>query len=180
MLKIGTINLNGETWHLNRKIPRISRSILDKQKIKQQMTDVLNTQFGKILESKEYDIIAVQELVYISEHYSKIENQINEKGYSLITPEKDILIKNTHFITAFIIKNEIKDKIKPYDNSIENNRFIIIKLLIEDEKEIAILNVHVNSNCEDEGIVSKESIQNVINTIKEEVFGLIILGDFNA
>lgn len=106
MLRIGTINLNGEIWNLNQKLPRISKKIIDQQKIKEQMTDVVKIQLGKILESDRYDLLAVQELVYFNKYFSEIKSEIERKDYDLITPKS--LGKYTHFTTAFIVKKRLE------------------------------------------------------------------------
>lgn len=172
MLKIGTLNLNGEMWNLNGKWPRISKKIIDPEYIKEQMTDAVITQLGKILNKKEYDIIAIQELVYIQEHFSKIKKMIDNENYVLITPNS--LGGNIHFTTAFIVKKNIEKKVKARVDYNWNNRFMAIDVETKDGI-IAVCNFHISKDN-----ISKR-VEDVINKLKEkEVSKFIILGDFNA
>lgn len=57
-LKIGTLNLNGEMWSL------IKRLRLPVDAIQEKLMDKLEEGLSKLLKNGNYDIIAVQELVY--------------------------------------------------------------------------------------------------------------------
>lgn len=175
MIRIGTINLNGEMWNLNRKLPRVSRKIIDQQKIKEQMTEVTKTQLGKILKSKKYDILAIQELVYFNPYFSEIKSKIESEQYELMFPEN--LGSHTHFTTAFIVKNELKMCLKKIDNFSENNR-LIAKKIVTETGEITLCNVHMNTCGKDDGAVREDDVYKLLKESKLSKF--IILGDFNA
>lgn len=176
MLRIGTINLNGETWNLNQKLPRISKKIIDPQKVKEQMTDVVKIQLGKILESERYDILAIQELVYFKPFFSEIKSAIERKGYKLITPES--LGEYTHFTTAFIVKNKIEESIIKSNFFSETNRFMTRNIKTQDNQIITLFNIHINTWNEEIESVREDVVYNILNESKVSKF--IILGDFNA
>lgn len=107
-LKIATLNLNGETfWSINRR-PRLPQDLFNIKEIKEALVDKIKDGLENILNNDTndtYDIIAIQELVYISDYYNDIKDVIEENGYQLIIPKE---LKNTHFTVGFIVKNDIK------------------------------------------------------------------------
>ncbi len=167
LIKIATLNFNGETfWSINRR-PRLPQKFFDIMKIKEKLIALIETELGGILEGKSYDIIAIQELINSSKEKDKIEKIIKKHGYILMTPEVD---SNTHFTVGFIVKDNkfkksiIKKCIGCPGNILSKNRVAILDIIIKD-KEYSIINMHVNNHK----ICIPASDGNVI-----------LLGDLNA
>lgn len=155
-LKIATLNLNGETfWSINRR-PRLPQDLFNIEKIKKALVDKIIIGLNNILNNGTYDIIAIQELVYISDYYNDIKDVIEENGYQLIIPEN--LGKNTHFTVGFIFKDD-EDEDEDEDIVIENipiennvllneipmNKIICYKYT-KNGTSYEILNVHLTIN----------------------------------
>lgn len=178
-LKIATLNLNGETfWSINRR-PRLPQDLFNIKEIKKALVRKIKKGLKNILNNDNYDIIAIQELVYISDYYNDIKDVIEENGYQLIIPEK---LKNTHFTVGFIVKKGIKPKNTPIENNellneIPKNKIICCKFT-KNEISYEILNVHLTKHTED----IKNALLDFLSSNNNDNNNVIriLLGDFNA
>lgn len=179
-LKIATLNLNGETfWSINRR-PRLPQDLFNIKEIKQALVDKIKDGLKNILNNGTYDIIAIQELVYISRYYNDIKDVIEGKGYQLIIP-KD-LGKNTHFTVGFIVKKGIKPKNTPIENNVLLNEIPMNKIIrckfTKNGISYEILNVHLTKHTED----IKNALLDFLSSSNNDNNNVIriLLGDFNA
>ena len=176
-LKIATLNLNGETfWSINRR-PRLPQDLFNIKEIKQALVDKIKDGLKNILNNDTYDIIAIQELVYISDYYEAIKKVIEENGYQLIIPEN--LGENTHFTVGFIFKDDEDEDIVIENNELNEipmNKIIRCKFT-KNGISYVILNVHLTKHTEDikNGLCYFLSQNNDNNNVIR-----ILLGDFNA
>lgn len=176
-LKIATLNLNGETfWSINRR-PRLPQDLFNIKEIKQALVDKIKDGLKNILNNDTYDIIAIQELVYISDYYEAIKKVIEENGYQLIIPEN--LGENTHFTVGFIFKDDEDEDIVIENNELNEipmNKIIRCKFT-KNGISYEILNVHLTKHTEDikNGLCYFLSQNNDNNNVIR-----ILLGDFNA
>ena len=176
-LKIATLNLNGETfWSINRR-PRLPQDLFNIKEIKKALVKKIKDGLEKILIEGTYDIIAIQELVYISDYYEAIKKVIEGKGYQLIIPKK---LKNTHFTVGFIVKNDIKNT--PIENNvllneIPKNKIIRCKFT-KNGISYEILNVHLTKHTDD----IKNALLDFLSSNNNDNNNVIriLLGDFNA
>jgi len=165
-MRIASINLNGETWNLNNKKPRLPKDVFDIESIKNSMTYRVKNGLSKLLDTKQYDIIAIQELVNIRKYREEIETVINSHGYKLIVPTK--LTPRTHFTIGFIVKEGIC--VYTPEIEIENhNKQIAIDCAFKGIK-FTLLNLHITNDY--------EKIKDIISKYKEK--RIIFLGDMNA
>lgn len=177
-LKIATLNLNGETfWSINRR-PRLPQDLFNIKKIKEALVDKIKIGLKNILIEGTYDIIAIQELVNISDYYEAIEKVIKENGYQLIIPKN--LRTRTHFTVGFIVKEDIKIENITIENNvlkeIPNNKKFFCEF-IKNGISYEFLNVHLTKHTDDikNGLCYFLSQNNDNNNVIR-----ILLGDFNA
>lgn len=173
-IKIASLNLNGETWNLNNKKPRLPKDLFDTEKIKKSLTDKLLLGLYRLLKTNEYDVIAVQELVYFFNHLNEIKELIKTLNYELIIPDK--IGKGTHFTVGFIVRKESTIKIETIKNLeglTPHNRQVMIKCNIK-EINFILLNLHINKK------EHYKAIKEYISDEKGNKDNIIILGDMNA
>ena len=115
-LKIGTINLNGNSFRFAFQ-PKIPNRAYDRNAIKNNMFMILMEGIEKIL--THYDIIAVQELISEKKYLNILEAFISQNNYKLIYAP----IRNAHFLSAFIVSENIKTVL----NNFCSNRFLSIE-----------------------------------------------------
>lgn len=197
-LKIATLNLNGETfWSINRR-PRLPQDLFNIKEIKKALVDKIKDGLENILNygtkdglnnilnndtnNDTYDIIAIQELVYISDYYNDIKDVIEENGYQLIIPKN--LGEHTHFTVGFIVKKGKGIKIDSISiennvllNEIPMNKIIRCKYT-KNEISYEILNVHLTKHTED----IKNALLDFLSSNNNDNNNVIriLLGDFNA
>lgn len=185
-LKIATLNLNGETfWSINRR-PRLPQDLFNIEKIKKALVRKIKKGLNNILNNDTnndtYDIIAIQELVYISDYYNDIKDIIEENGYQLIIPKN--LGEHTHFTVGFIVKKGKGIKIDSISiennvllNEIPMNKIIRCKYT-KNEISYEILNVHLTKHTED----IKNALLDFLSSNNNDNNNVIriLLGDFNA
>ena len=70
-INIATLNLNGETWWSINRRPRLPQKLFNIQYIKKELTKSCIIRLGEILKKEDYDVIAVQELVYSKKEREK-------------------------------------------------------------------------------------------------------------
>ncbi len=154
-MKIATLNLNGETWWSINRRPRLPQSLFDITKLRKTMTCKTAQGLNGILSKKEYDIIALQELIYSQEERETIKNAIEEirndddqPSYKLVLPNK--LGANVHFTVGFIVRSNLNPQLDcRWENSehdcLSKNRRADLKFEIE-KKNYYIINIHVNNH----------------------------------
>lgn len=191
-LKIGTLNLNGEAWWLINKM-RIPHSW--KEAIKENLTTRTIDGLSKLLEGEKYDIIAIQELVWISDYFKIFEELIKEKGYELKKPRN--IAGNTHFTVAFIFKKELGCEYHYKEPNLdwnECNKLLAVDYIINNninnkKMEFTIVNMHLTGKFYDETkeitdkkISTNGRFYNMAQKIAKENSEkkIILLGDFNT
>lgn len=188
-LKIATLNLNGETFCSINRRPRLPQDLFNIKEIKEALVDKIKKGLKNILNNDTndtYDIIAIQELIYISDYYNDIKDVIEENGYYQLIIPKD-LGKNTHFTVGFIVKKGIDiDNISIENITIENNVLlneipmnkIICCKFTKNEISYEILNVHLTKHTED----IKNALLDFLSSNNNDNNNVIriLLGDFNA
>lgn len=186
-LKIATLNLNGETfWSINRR-PRLPQDLFNIEEIKEALVDKIKKGLENILNNGTYDIIAIQELVYISDYYEAIKKVIEENGYQLIIPEN--LGEHTHFTVGFIVKkgkgidiDNIPIENIPIENNVLLNEIPMNKIICckytKNETSYEILNVHLTKHTDD----IKNALLDFLSSNNNDNNNVIriLLGDFNA
>lgn len=165
-IRIASINLNGETWNLNNKTPRLPVSIFDKQSIKDKLTRILIKGLESILQTQKYDIIAIQELVYSSKERNQIENVVRNCGYTLRLPS---LSGSTHFTAGFILKGEYDAAERLEIENFKHNKYCKLACNI-DGNAFQIINLHITEDY--------NKVKNLIQENKDE--RVIVVGDMNA
>lgn len=164
-MKVATLNLNGATIGTINRRPRLSEELFNIQKIKESLIE--RTKFGleKILEKKDIDIIAIQELINSQAEKNVLKQIIEDKDYRLIIPE---ISGYTKFTVGFIVKKDsiIIENIA-HDEELKSffkNRAAILDFKIDGES-YSIINLHINNH--------NVSIPNLEGNV-------ILLGDLNA
>lgn len=174
-LKIATLNLNGETWRSINRRPRLPQKLFNIQSIKEELTNLTKTGLENLLKGGEYDVIAIQELIYstkeredIKTTIEKVTDENNQTLYELLLPNN--LGGHEHFTVGFIVKKRFcanlinENKINNSENILVKNRIAVLELTIN-KKKYSIINMHVNNHKID------------IPTATENK---ILLGDMNA
>lgn len=148
VLKIATLNLNGETWFSINRRPRLPQKLFSIQSIKNELTNLTKTGLENLLKGGEYDVIAIQELIYSQNERNAIKTAIegvtdasNKQVYKLLLPNN--LAGNTHFTVGFIVKEQLCAELK--NENQEKNRISVLELIIN-EKKYSIINMHVNNH----------------------------------
>lgn len=162
-MKIATLNLNGATIRSINRRPRLPDDLFNINTIKQKLVERTNFGLEKILEKKDLDIIAIQELINSQEEKNILKKSIEAKGYRLFIPE---VSGSTHFTVGFIVKEDfIANECKLFEgNSLTINREAILEFEINGES-YSIINFHVNDHD--------------ISFLKPEG-NVVLLGDMNA
>lgn len=175
-ITIASLNLNGETWNLNNKMLRVSKKLLNADLIIKEMTKSTQQGLGNILNSRLYDIIAVQELVYFYEYHNDIKECIESNGYKLIEP---LISGRTHFTVGFIIKNELERHIISDEKDVvtkrETNRFSTLKIR-NGNVVLDIINVHIKEGKNTPVFIYEYLKKSNIN----EESQCVLVGDFNS
>lgn len=184
-MKIGTLNLNGETWNLNNKKPRLPECLFDINYIKTRLTEKLSIGLLNLLQKEEYDIIAIQELVFIQDIFNDIKKVVEDETknyYTLVVPnfneaKKSCKIKRTpHFTVGYIIKTELIHccEFESLDEFILNRHFICTYKSKKGIPAFKMINLHIPCG-------NKEQYENLYNLLsKVEAEDIIILGDLNT
>lgn len=162
VLKIATLNLNGETWLSINRRPRLPQKLFSIQSIKNELTNLTKTGLENLLKGDKYDVIAIQELIYSQKERNVIKTAIegvtdasNKQLYKLLLPNN--LGGNTHFTVGFIVKKQLRAELKNENqekngkNVLGKNRISILELIINEkneknEKKYSIINMHVNNH----------------------------------
>ena len=170
-INIATLNLNGETWWSINRRPRLPQKLFNIQYIKKELTKSCIIRLGEILKKEDYDVIAVQELVYSKKEREKIKTAIEKikdvngkQLYELFLPKN--LKGSVHFTVGYIAKKKLNATLNNIssENNLSNNRIAKLKFTIHDN-EYSIINMHVNKHDIDIPSVNKNTI---------------LLGDMNA
>lgn len=164
-MRVATLNLNGATIKTINRRPRLPEELFNIKVIKEKLIERTIQGLEKILEKKDIDIIAIQELINSQAEKNMLKDIIEGKGYRLIAPE---ISGYTHFTVAFIV-NEDSITIENISRDEElkvllPNRVAILDFKIDGES-YSIINLHVNNH--------NISIPNVEGNV-------ILLGDMNA
>lgn len=163
--------MNGETWWSINRRPRLPQKLFNIQYIKEKLTESSVIRLDEILKEEEYDVIAIQELVYSVKERERIKKTIeNIKDvhgkplYELFLPLN--LNGNVHFTVGYIAKKELNATLNNIssENNLSINRIAKLKFSIQDN-EYSIINMHVNKYDIDIPSVDKNTI---------------LLGDMNA
>ncbi len=185
-IRIATLNLNGQMWHLVDRTLRLPKSLYDSEKIKTELTNKTVVGLLSILKSKEYDIIAIQELVRLSGNFQKIKEIVEFCDYIYIEPKSVTKPgkgnSTPNFTVAYIIKKDVFESyeiINDCDNNNNNdynNRVFCMEIALSNNKgSFKFINVHVNVKDKD---TFKSKIVSIAKNFKDE--NCIVLGDFNA
>jgi len=174
-MKLATINLNGNTAYNLINIKGNIQPDLEEnlETIKAYVNSKMIEEFIDEINTNEYDIIAVQELL----NEDNIKKQIQDNGYRIYQPK--ILTKRTRFLSAFIVKESFIEndnyEIQNIDlNLIQyKNRFVEIILKSKDSGTILkLFNVHIPKE--------RTIFESIIKLLKPDEENIILLGDFNA
>lgn len=179
-LKIATLNFNGEIfWSINIR-PRLPEDLFNIKRIKNIMLGKIKNGLKYLLSENDFDIIAVQEMLYSpKETRDEIKAYIETMGYDFIYPNK--LSPCTHFSVGFIVKkrNKISNLIIKTDYDISNddiskNKKMLITFKVG-KNNYKVLNVHLTKH-------SDKTNQSLVKFLegKNDTSIRILLGDFNA
>ena len=138
VLKIATLNLNGETWLSINRRPRLPQNLFSIQSIKNELTNMTKTGLENLLKGGEYDVIAIQELIYSEKERNAIKEAIegvkdgDKQLYKLLLPNN--LGGHTHFTVGFIVKEQLcadlknENQEKNSKNFLGKNRISVLEL----------------------------------------------------
>lgn len=179
-IKIATLNFNGEIfWSINIR-PRLPEDLFNIKRIKNIMLGKIKNGLKYLLSENDFDIIAVQEMLYSpKETRDEIKAYIETMGYDFIYPNK--LSPCTHFSVGFIVKkrNKISNLIIKTDDDISNddiskNKKMLITFKVG-KNNYKVLNVHLTKH-------SDKTNQSLVKFLegKNDTSIRILLGDFNA
>ena len=162
-MKIATLNFNGEVWS---QINRLRISVEMKKSVKKNISKKLLKGLCDLLENKDIDIIACQEIIAVNEEFEKIKNKVDEKGYYIYPKAKN---SNTlHFMSVFIIKKELQVEEVPKLQFSKECRYSDIKI-----KGIILINMHIPLE------ENRNEVLGILKKLKHEE-KIILLGDFNS
>lgn len=195
VLKIATLNLNGETWCSINRRPRLPQKLFSIQSIKKELTNLTKTGLKNLLKGGEYDVIAIQELIYTPKEINAIKKAIEgvkdaskKQLYELLLPNN--LGGHTHFTVGFIVKKQLSANLKNEnqgkngENFLGKNRISVLELTINGKK-YSLINMHVNNHNIDipnPGVDGNIPIPDDAGNIPipVDVGNTILLGDMNA
>lgn len=171
-IKIATLNLNGETSYLINRRPRLPQSLFCIDKIKQALYKMTQDGLEKLLSKNIYDVIAIQELIYITSFIDKIVEICKKHNYTLSYPME--LSAHTHCSVAFITRNStVNLPSSPLTDApkLKTNKYQILTCDIH-STQFKFFNTHITSHSTDD-----KEIQEYVSNSNE---CLVVLGDMNA